>query len=235
VVDSESPFALASLAAAIDALERVRGVQRCAGVLPYDQPEVTGNRLSFRNGYQKGCEKGWRDWTATGEWSAYVIELTERGAHDVLFQRLPEHSSERRESLRASFSRLEDATKFVIVNVVESTRTHGGLDSLFVLFRGRGLDDRVVKLAPEEVAITTVVARISPEKDDLVRSHLQGFALKEDPSTSAIGFPSVAPYVNVLPLTYREVESASTAGMPPSVLDCVRDGLRRAKGILDDN
>jgi hypothetical protein len=216
-------FADAPLADSIAALNRVRAIQRCASTAPYDAPVTTDRRINFRTGYQEGLERGWSDWAATGEWSGYVIELTEPGEYDVSFLRMPERADTRSESLKASFTRLEDATKFIMINVLDSVRSNSGLESLFLTFRARGLDDRLMKVAPDEAAKQKMMARLSPDKKELVERHLQKIALKDDPLTSAVGFPGVEPYMNSIPLTYGEIETALIAGMAPTVLDCVHN------------
>ncbi|MGH3638625.1 MAG: hypothetical protein ACRDUX_06315 [Mycobacterium sp.] len=107
------------------------------------------------------------------------------------------------------------------MNVLDSARSRHGLDSLFVMFRAIGLDQRVAKVAPDEASEAKVLALLPPDKEELVKNHLRKFVLKDDPLTSAVGFPGVEPYLNVLPMTYREVDSALTAGMPPPILECL--------------
>jgi hypothetical protein len=216
-------FADVQLADALAALNRVRAIQRCAGTTQYDAPVTTDDRINFYIGYQEGLERGWKNWAAAGEWSGYyVIELTGLAEYDVFFLRMPERSNIRSESLKASFTRLEDATKFIMIKVLDSVRSNSGLESLFLTFRGRGLDDRLIRVAPDAAAQRKMIARLSPDKKELVEKHLQKFVLKDDPLTCSIGFPGVEPYMNSMPLTYGEVEIALVTGMSPTVLDCIR-------------
>ncbi|WP_231514594.1 hypothetical protein [Mycobacterium sp. URHB0044] len=204
----------------LTALEFVRAVQRCAGTTPHDSPEITQERLNFRLNYQKGLDEGWTRWAETGDWSAYVIAPTEQGLFEVLFARLPERTGARSESSRAVFSTLTDAAKLVMVSVLDSVRTNFGLDSLFVIFRSRGLDDRLVKSSAHASEIAPLVARLSPERAQLA-DQIQRISLREDPSTAALGFPGVEPYMNVLPLSLGEVAGALMSGLPAEVAECV--------------
>lgn len=208
------------LAAVLTALEFVRKVQRCAGTTPYDEPDATGDRLNFRLNYQRGLDEGWTRWAETGDWSAYVIASTEHGLFEVLFARLPARVGTRTESSRAVFSTLTDAAKFVMVSVLDSVRTKFGLETLFVTFRSRGLDDRLVKDAPRQSEIAPMIARLPPERAGLAEQ-LQRISLGVDPSKAAVGYPGVEPYMNVLPLSLGQVADALMTGLPDEVTDCV--------------
>ena len=208
------------LAAVLTALEFVRAVERCAGTMPHDEPEIIGERLNFRLNYQKGLDEGWTRWAETGDWSAYVVAPTEQGTFEVLFTRLPERTGTRSETSRALFSSLTDAAKFVMVSVLDSVRTRFGLESLFVTFRSRGLDDRLAKDTPLPSEIAPVISRLPPDRSQLAEQ-LQRISLRDNPSTAAIGFPGVAPYMNILPMSLGDVAGALTAGLPAEVTDCV--------------
>jgi hypothetical protein len=201
-----------SIAEAVQAFDRLRDVQRNVGVQPYDPAKQDGSRLYFRTKYREGIEKGWADWDTRGEWSGYAIDWA-HGGFEVVFTRKPERSANRAESVQAIFTRLEDAAKFIIANVGDSLRVDNGLKTLFLRWQDLGLDERIGQTVPSEPELQRMIDLLPPGKEELVRNHLQKFFLRADPSAHAIAFPGVKPYMNVMPLTYGDLEDELLAGL----------------------
>jgi hypothetical protein len=65
-----------------------------------------------------------------------------------------------------------------------------------------------------------VISRLPPDRSQLAEQ-LQRISLRDDPSTTAIGFPGFEPYMNVLPMSLGDVAGALMAGLPAEVTDCV--------------
>jgi hypothetical protein len=210
---------------AIAAFNRYRLLQDCSRETPYDEPEVDDGRVYFRNGYRQGLVEGWPDWARRGDWSGYAIDLSRPEMYEVIFSRKPERSAERVESIDVTFSRIEDAVKYVLTKVGDTMRTRFGLSSLFVLWKARGLDPRLDKIPPTAAEIQRMIDLLPPGKAELVQKHLQRLVLREHPQVQSISFPGAEPYMNVIPLTYRELERALTHGLPDDVLACFRKKL----------
>ncbi|WP_328352500.1 hypothetical protein OG976_19880 [Mycobacterium sp. NBC_00419] len=195
------------VAEAVRAFDRLRDAQRNAGLQPYDPAEQDGSRLYFRTKYREGIEQGRANWRSRGEWSGYAIDWAHGGGYEVVFTRKPERSSKRAESVQAIFTRLEDAAKFIIANVGDSLRVDDGLQTLFLIWQDLGLDERISKTAPAEAECQRMIDLLPPGKEDLVRKHLEKFVLGAVPDVQSIGFPGVRPYMNVMPITYGDLEN----------------------------
>lgn len=198
---------------AVHAFDRIRDIQRRAGVRAYDPAEQEGSRLYFRSRYREGIEQGWADWTSRGEWSGYAIDWGRGNGFEVVFTRKPERASSRAESVQAIFTRLEDAAKFIIANVGDSLRVDCGLQTLFLHWQEVGLDVRIGQTAPTDDDMQRMIEILPAGKEGLVREHLQKFGLRADPAAQSIGFPGVRPYMNVIPVTYKELENELLDGL----------------------
>lgn len=208
------------LSPVISALNFVRTVQACSRTTEYDEPDLEDDTLNFRVNYQRGLDEDWSQWAETGEWSAYVIAPTTDGNFQVLHSRPQEKSARRAESCRAVFTSLTDAAKFVMVIVADSARSRLGLDSLFVIFRSRGLDASLSTNPAAKSEAAPLAGRLAPDKVHLA-DQIQRISLTSDPSRAVVGFPSIEPYANVLPLSLEQVMDALIAGFPPDVRECI--------------
>lgn len=150
-----------------------------------DEPDWENGRLNFRYGYPHP------------DWWAYVLEVSPGPLHRVL-----RASTERREtpveSLRATFSRIEDAGKYIIYEIAEDLRIACGLDPITWNWRAKGLDPRV-------------------DKVDLAAGESK-YVLHDDPSIYFTAYSGgIQPYNHILAISYDELDAELLEGFPEEI------------------
>jgi hypothetical protein len=161
--------------------EKWREVYSRLGRPARDQTAWENGRLNLRSGYP------YPDWTG------YVVEHVEDG-----FQVLAvtaERRNEPLETLLAFFTDIDDAGKYIIVNIGDDLRISCRLDPIEWAWDDAGLDPRV-----EQTSMAEYVSK---------------FALKDDPGRYFIlQAGGVQPENRLLPLTYDDVEQLLLDGIP---------------------
>ncbi|SOJ55789.1 hypothetical protein MSIMFB_03268 [Mycobacterium simulans] len=151
-----------------------------------NEPDWVDGRLYFRNGYPYPG------------WSAFILEATSDRKYRVLHT-----STERRntsvESSRATFSRLQDAGKYIIYDVADALRVRLGLKPLEQKWRATGLDPRV-----DKIAISEKQAK---------------YLLRSDEKVYFLAYSGgVQPYNHILSLSYDQLDTVLRDGFPKNVI-----------------
>lgn len=161
-----------------------RRIYGYAGKAAPDEPDWDSGRLYFRTGYP------------LPDWSAYVLEADRSGLYSVLYA-----STERREtpveSPQGSFSRIEDAGKFIVYKVATSLMIACFMDPLSWKWDDAGIDPRVD-------------AQI--QSDRVVR-----YVLRSNPEAYFIMTRGDTPYSHMLPLSYDELDAELLQSFSESV------------------
>jgi hypothetical protein len=161
-----------------------RRIYGYAGKAAPDVPDWESGRLYFRVGYPHP------------DWSAYILELNRDGLYRVLHA-----STERREipteSPSGSFSRIEDAGKFIIYKAATSLMIACFMDPLSWKWDDAGLDPKVD-------------AKI--QSDRVVK-----YVLRSNPHAYFVMTRGDMPYSHMLPLSYDELDAQLLEGFPESV------------------
>jgi hypothetical protein len=199
-------------------LDNWRSVQRTLASDVYDDPDWENGRLYFRNGYQQGVET-WKHWKERGDWTAYVIEATTHGYTSVLFSSKGEREAHRFERVEAAFTRPVDAGKFVLARVGNMLRVSMGLDSLSVRWRRQGNDPRMRTDSPSADQLNYMLQICAGIQPGLLEQHLLRYSLADRTEVHALPLPSQAPMMNVLPLTFDELEALLLEGLTPKYED----------------
>jgi hypothetical protein len=197
----------------VQRLNRWRSIQQALNASTYDEPTWENGKLYFRNGYADGIDK-WAHWAETGDWSAYIIEPTPAGFFNVKQSRKGERAVRRSENIRVAFTRLEDAAKYVIARVANSLRVSLGLSSIVIKWEEAGLDRRlhVGDVTPEQLKyMQKECVGIRP---GVLEQHLRRYYVAENKDAYALPLPSEVPLMNVLALTFDELDAQLTHGMP---------------------
>lgn len=164
--------------------ENWRWICNYAGNAPWDPADREDGRLHFRYGYPHP------------DWWGYVIETEKNSSYRVLYV-----STERRitpvESAQGTFSRFQDAGKFVIYKVGAYLRSARRMEMIGPKWRADGLDPRV----------DTQV-----ESDQVVK-----YVLRNHPDAYFIMTLGDMPYSHILPMSYDELDAVLLEGFPESI------------------
>jgi hypothetical protein len=134
--------------------------------------------------------------------TAYLIE-SKGGGYDVL-KSTTERRNEPLESLRAFFTCIDDAGKYIVLNIGDSLRIDCRIDPIYWAWEDSGLDPRVTQTSLGE--------------------YVSKFELKEDPNRYfVLQAGGIQPENRLLPLTYDELDGLLLDGMPESVLSRLGD------------
>jgi hypothetical protein len=196
---------------------RWRAIQQRLGAPAYDEPTLENGNLYFRNGYVEGLQK-WAHWKETGDWSAYIIESDPKGFINVKQSLKGERAAQRSTHVRVAFARLEDAAKYVIARVANSLRVSSGLASIIMKWDEAGLDPRVQIGDVSAVELEYMREACVGIRPGLLEEHLRRYFVAENPNAFALPLPSEAPLMNVLPMTFEELDAVLTDGLPRDAL-----------------
>lgn len=169
----------------INYYDKWRRIYGYSGESAPNEPDREYNRVIFRNGYP------YPDWTA------FILEATAEGRYSVLHA-----STERRNtpihSLRAVFSRIEDAGKYIIYEIADSLRVSLQLEPVEQKWRAAGLDALIDKV--------------------LVSDKQARYELREDPGVYFLAYSGgIQPYHHLLRLSYDQLDTALLEGFPERV------------------
>ncbi len=165
-------------------IARYEGWRKIYGQLgqpPPDEPVWAAGRLNLRSGYPYP------------DWWAFVVEPVGDGFN--VLRVTTERRNEPLETLAAFFTDIEDAGKYIIVNIGDDLRISLRLDPIEWAWEDAGLDPRV-----EQTSVSRYVSK---------------FALKDDPERYFIlQAGGVQPENRLLPLTYGEIDRLLFDGLP---------------------
>jgi hypothetical protein len=193
--------------------ERWRMIARMVGQEPYDEPDFGDGRLYFRYGFTSQATK-WPDAATKGDWSAYVIECSGGGLFNVIRSLWHERDFERSEDLEAVFSRPEDAGKYVIAQVADSIRIASRTGSQFTNWEQQGLDSTVSVASPPESLIQYFVDSRPGTRLQFAEEYLKKYSLGSDPAEYGVTLPANWPYMQVISLSFDEVDTQLLDGLP---------------------
>lgn len=183
---------------------------------PYDEPDWKDGRLYFRSDYSEKVKK-WPAWAKSGYWGAWIIAPALDEYYCVVQSLLHERATERSEDVQAVFSCLEDAGKYIILQIGDSLRYRLGLETLSVNWEARGLNPRI-QIEPPEQEVVEFMLRESPGlKREFAEKHLKKFVLQDDVNSYGFAFPEDQPSMEVLALSFDELTAALLENMPDSI------------------
>lgn len=194
-----------------------REITRLAGQPAYDEAEWADNRLYFRIDYADKARE-WPLWKQLGDWAAWIIEPTARGYYKVIHSLWHERAPERSESVVAIFSLLADAGKYVILRVGDAARLYLRLEALPIKWRADGLDPRIRIATPAEEAIDYVTTIRPGTRKSFAMQHLKQYSLDDQPTQFAFTFPSEELSMQVLTLSYAQLNALLITGIPDSIM-----------------
>jgi hypothetical protein len=174
----------------------------------YGPAEWEHGRLYFRSDYLE----------EHGDWAAWVIDPTHDGLYNVLSSRVPERSNDRHEHVEATFSRLDDAGKYIVAQLGNSARMGLRLASLAIQWDDSGLGP-LIEVTGADSAAVDYLLRVQPSTvRHVAEEQLQVYRLREDPGIYAFAFPSKEPYMHVLAVSFEELNRSLLDGIPDSDL-----------------
>lgn len=173
--------------------DRWRRIYGYAGKPPPDEAHWDGGRYYFRFGYPYP------------DWWGYIFEARADGHYGVLRM-----STERRmtpvESPMGTFSRIQDAGKFIIFSIAESLRVNCRIDPIGWKWEDAGLDPQV----DTEI-----------QSDSVVK-----YTLRTDPNVYFIMTRADIRCSYLLPLSYTELDAVLLDGFPESVTSRISTEMR---------
>lgn len=159
-----------------------------AGKAAPNEPDWEGDRLYFRLGYPYP------------DWRAFIIDDT-NDRYQVL-SASTERSTLVTEGWKATFSRLEDAGKYVIATIADYLRIECKVQPIALKWRSDGLDPRVCKTELPDA--------------------LAKYSLSRDPDIYMIATArGIKPEHHVLPMTYDELNQVFAAGLSNEVVEAL--------------
>lgn len=169
-----------------------RRIYGYAGETAPNEPAREHDRIIFRNGYPYP------------EWSAFILEASAEDRYSVIHA-----STERRntpiESVRAIFSRIEDAGKYIIYEVADSLRVAQQLEPVEQKWRAAGLDAQV-----DKVMVSDKQAR---------------YEVRENPAVYFMAYSGgIQPYHHLLLLSYDQLDAVLLEGFPERISSQVTTG-----------
>ncbi|VBA44284.1 hypothetical protein LAUMK136_05549 [Mycobacterium attenuatum] len=212
-----------SCAETIHHYEFWREVATLTGKDSYDEATWVNGRLYFRSDFSRKMQD-WPAWNEAGEWAAWIIEPTPEGNYNVLRSLKHERAKERSEEVEATFSKMADAGKYIILQVGDERRLALRLQTLFIKWEAAGLDPRIEVTSAGQQAVDDLVKRSPRLRRDFAQLHLKTYMLREDPSSYAIALVSRQPDMQVLALSYAELDEMLLDGMPEDVISKVSLG-----------
>jgi len=164
----------------IDRYEQWRKIYARLGQSPRDEAAWKDGRLHLRSGYPYP------------DWSGYVIESVDGGFNVLTVT--SERRNEPLETLAAFFTDIDDAGKYIIVNIGDDLRIRLRLDPIEWAWEDAGLDPRV-----EQTSLAEYVSK---------------FELKDQPRRYfVLQAGGVQPENRLLPMTYDEIDQLLLDGI----------------------
>lgn len=174
------PMKLVDYQELIDRYNKWRDAYARAGKPAPNEPDWEDGRLLFRIGYPYP------------DWRAFIIDETNSG-YQVL-SASTERSSVPTEGWKATFSRIEDAGKYIIATIADYLRIECKAEPIALKWRAEGLDPRVLK---EELTDGLAKYSLSSGPDVYMIANARG----------------IKPEHHVLPLTYDDLNRIMADGL----------------------
>lgn len=163
-----------------------------------DLPELSDGRLWFRDGFPHP------------DWTARIIESAPYG-YVVL-----DSTTERRISpditVRAIFSRFEDAGKYIIAQAGDMLRRECKLEPRYREWHRFGLSDKLQKSDSDPTAVG-FIADYNGIAPDTVQQLIHKYSVKTQPNRCAHLASSDEPYSRILTLSFDELDATLTDGL----------------------
>lgn len=192
-----------------------RRITSYVGEKPGDEADWEDGRLYFRFDYLDKV-KDWPKWKELGDWAAYVIEPTAEGLYNVIRSLRHEGAPKRSEDVEAVFARIPDVGKYIVAHIGNYLRIDLGMDSLVRTWEATGLDPRIQKAQANKRAIDYLLT-VSPDTPkEFAEKYLRQFTLIDDPSSYGFALPAEEIYMQVLALSYDELNASLIRDMPNS-------------------
>jgi hypothetical protein len=171
---------------------------------------VTGNEPSWCAAELLDGQLWIRDGYPYPDWKAKVIEQGEFGY--LVLTATTERSNSPRIAIESIFSNLEDAGKYIVVNLGDKLRLESNLEPLFRKWHGSGLDDSLNKESADERTVQ-FIANYNSVEEDVVRQFIHKYSLREHPDHVAYLSPADEPKSRVLVESYDALDSMLTDGL----------------------
>jgi hypothetical protein len=193
-----------------------REIIRLAGTQQYDDADWDGGRLYFRSDYVDRLKES-PEWKRLGDWAAWIIEPTPQGYYNVLRSLWHERAPARSEDTEAAFSEISDAGKYMIAHIGNGVRLDLKMESLAIKWDEAGLDPRIqVTPAPQQAVDYMLKAGRKTDRE-LMEKYLRQYTFTNCRSCYAFTFPSNHVYMQVLALSYEELNASLIDGMPETI------------------
>ncbi|HZU48392.1 MAG TPA: hypothetical protein VFA16_14255 [Mycobacterium sp.] len=165
-----------------------------------DAAEWSDSRLWFRDGYPY---PDWRGLALERSGNGYLVLTvwTERRTSPGI-------------AIKSMYSRLEDAGKYVIADIGDSLRKECGLEPLFQQWQRAGVRDGIAKSSDVDENIVRFIADRNGVSHDVIRRFTHKYSVKSEPSVYAYSATSSEPMVNVMLLSYDELDTLLCEGLP---------------------
>lgn len=174
---------------------------------------VTGNEPSWIAAELVDGQLWIRDGYPYPDWKAKVIEPCEFGY--LVLSATTEKRNSARTAIEAVFSHLEDAGKYIIVNLGDIVRLKSNLEPLYRAWRRSGLDSNLDKEAPDE-RVVQLIADFNHVGKDVVRQSIHKYSLRERPGRYAYLSPADEPKSRILVESYGALDATLTEGLEDS-------------------
>ncbi|MCV7198382.1 hypothetical protein [Mycobacterium angelicum] len=161
--------------------------------------------------------KEWPKWKQFGDWAAWIIERTVEGYYTVIRSVRHERAIERSENAVAVFASVADAGKYVILQIGDYLRSYLGPETLAIKWMATGLDPRIQVRQPTKDAIDQFTRFRPAGPESFSQQGLQKYTIQDDPSRFGFAFPREARDMQILALTYDELNALLLDGMPEDI------------------
>ncbi|WP_293349482.1 hypothetical protein [Mycobacterium sp.] len=174
---------------------------------------VTGNESSWGAAELLDGRLWIRDGYPYPDWKAKVIEPCELGY--LVLSATTERSNSPRTAIESVFSNLDDAGKYVIVNLGDMVRRKRNIEPLYRKWQRSGLYSDLTK-EPVDEPVVQFIADYNGVEDDLVRQFIHKYSLRERPDRYAYLTPADEPKSRILVESYDALDEVLTEGLERS-------------------
>jgi hypothetical protein len=199
-----------------------RQIASLVGEQSYDEADWENGRLYFRSDYMNQM-KQWPEAKQFGDWAAWIIEPTPDGYYNVLRSLKHEREKERSDEIEVVFSQITDAGKYIILQIGDARRLDLKLETLFMKWDAAELDPRIQIAPAGQKAVDYLLKRSPGLRREFAEQHLQQYTLRDDASSFGLALPSRQTDMQVLALSYDELNALLLDGMPESITARVSD------------
>jgi len=203
-----------SLRETLRRFDRWRTIATLLDQRPYDEPDFENSRLYFRSDYAAQVAE-WSAAREKGDWGAYIIEPCPSGLFSVIRSLWHERAPRRTETIETVFTQLEDAGKYVIARVANSIRFDAGVSSLSIRWSDRDFNSMIKIMPPSDKFLQCFIEKTpGMDADNAHDYYLDQYSLSGRPSTEAVTSSDNRPYMQVLGLSFEELDAELLDGLP---------------------